>query len=89
MRGLPPGTITITETGRAASNTLGSQAIVANGLAFGRDGTVYAINLAVLTVGLARALGGWCEGRLGRVVMASEQAYFDRTAADIFGFCAL
>ena len=35
MRGLPPGTITITETGRQASNTLGSQHIVANGLAFG------------------------------------------------------
>src|SRR3954454_10533436 len=34
-RGLPPGTITITETSRQASNTLGSQAIVANGLAFG------------------------------------------------------
>jgi sugar lactone lactonase YvrE len=40
-RGLPPGTITITPTGRQASNTLGSQHLVANGLAFGRDGTLY------------------------------------------------
>lgn len=46
VRGLPPGTITITETGRAASNTLGSQAIVANGLAFGRDGTLYVADTA-------------------------------------------
>ena len=34
VRGLPPGTITITETGRQASNTLGSQHLVANGIAF-------------------------------------------------------
>jgi sugar lactone lactonase YvrE len=45
-RGLPPGTITITETGRQASNTLGSQHIVANGLAFGRDGTLYIADTA-------------------------------------------
>jgi sugar lactone lactonase YvrE len=45
-RGLPPGTITITETGRQASNTLGSQHIVANGLAFGRDGTLYVADTA-------------------------------------------
>ncbi len=46
VRGLPPGTITITETSRAASNTLGSQAIVANGLAFGRDGTLFIADTA-------------------------------------------
>jgi sugar lactone lactonase YvrE len=46
VRGLPPGTITITETSRAASNTLGSQAIVANGLAFGRDGTLFVADTA-------------------------------------------
>ena len=41
VRGLPPGTITITDE-RAARppNTLGSQHLVANGLAFGRDGTL-------------------------------------------------
>jgi sugar lactone lactonase YvrE len=37
-RGLPPGTITITPTGRQAANTLGSQHLVANGLAFDRGG---------------------------------------------------
>jgi sugar lactone lactonase YvrE len=46
VRGLPPGTITITETGRQASNALGSQAIVANGLAFGRDGTLFVADTA-------------------------------------------
>jgi sugar lactone lactonase YvrE len=37
-RTLPPGTITITPTSRNASNTLGSQPLVANGLAFTREG---------------------------------------------------
>ena len=46
VRGLPPGTITITETGRQASNTLGSQHLVANGLAFGKDGTLYVADTA-------------------------------------------
>jgi sugar lactone lactonase YvrE len=46
VRGLPPGTITITDTGRQASNTLGSQHLVANGLAFGRDGTLYVADTA-------------------------------------------
>ena len=45
-RGLPPGTITITDTSRQASNTLGSQSIVANGLAFGSDGTLYIADTA-------------------------------------------
>jgi sugar lactone lactonase YvrE len=45
-RGLPPGTITITPTSRQASNTLGSQSIVANGLAFGSDGTLYVADTA-------------------------------------------
>jgi sugar lactone lactonase YvrE len=46
VRGLPPGTITITETSRQASNTLGSQHLVANGVAFGRDGTLYVADTA-------------------------------------------
>lgn len=46
VRGLPPGTITITEAGRQASNTLGSQHLVANGLAFGRDGVLYVADTA-------------------------------------------
>jgi sugar lactone lactonase YvrE len=45
VRGLPPGTITITETGRQASNTLGSQHLVANGIAFDRD-TAYVADTA-------------------------------------------
>jgi sugar lactone lactonase YvrE len=40
-RSLPPGTVTITPTGRAAANTAGSQHLVANGLAFDRDGTLF------------------------------------------------
>jgi hypothetical protein len=38
VRSLPPGTITVTATSRNAANTLGSQPLVANGLAFGRPG---------------------------------------------------
>jgi sugar lactone lactonase YvrE len=46
VRGLPPGTITIIEGGRQASNTLGSQHLVANGLAFGEDGTLFVADTA-------------------------------------------
>ena len=45
-RGLPPGTITITPTGRQASNTLGSQHLVANGLAFDSHGTLFVADTA-------------------------------------------
>ena len=45
-RGLPPGTITITPTGRQAANTLGSQHLVANGLAFDRDGDLLVADTA-------------------------------------------
>ena len=45
-RGLPPGTITITPTGRQAANTLGSQHLVANGLAFDRDGDLFVADTA-------------------------------------------
>jgi sugar lactone lactonase YvrE len=40
-RSLPPGTVTITPTGRSAANTAGSQHLVANGLAFGRNGALF------------------------------------------------
>jgi sugar lactone lactonase YvrE len=46
VRGLPPGTITITDAGRQASNTLGSQHLVANGLAFDRDGSLVVADTA-------------------------------------------
>jgi hypothetical protein len=39
-RGLPPGSVTITPNGRTAADTAGSQHIVANGLAFDRDGSL-------------------------------------------------
>jgi sugar lactone lactonase YvrE len=38
VRALPPGTETITDSARAAANTAGSVAIVANGIAFDADG---------------------------------------------------
>ena len=38
VRILPQGTITVTPTSRSAANTLGSQPLVANGLAFNKDG---------------------------------------------------
>ena len=40
-RSAPPATVTITPNGRSASNTEGSQHIVANGLAFDRDGSLF------------------------------------------------
>jgi sugar lactone lactonase YvrE len=41
VRTLPPGTITVTPTSRNASNTLGSQPLVANGFAFDLRGNLY------------------------------------------------
>jgi len=40
-RSAPPATVTITENGRQAANTLGSQHLVANGIAFDRDGSLF------------------------------------------------
>lgn len=40
-RSAPPATVTVTPTGRQAANTLGSQHLVANGLAFDEDGTLF------------------------------------------------
>jgi sugar lactone lactonase YvrE len=45
-RSLPPGTVTVTPTGRSAANTLGSQHIVANGLAFSAGGTLFVADTA-------------------------------------------
>lgn len=41
VRTLPPGTVTITATGRSGANTAGSQPLVANGLAFDEHGTLF------------------------------------------------
>jgi sugar lactone lactonase YvrE len=45
-RSLPPGAVTITPTSRSAANTAGSQAIVANGLAFDPQGSLYVADTA-------------------------------------------
>ncbi len=45
-RSLPPGSVTITPNGRAAADTAGSQHLVANGLAFTPDGTLYVADTA-------------------------------------------
>jgi hypothetical protein len=46
VRALPPGTITVTPTSRSAANTLGSQPLVANGIAFNHEGEMYVIDTA-------------------------------------------
>ena len=46
IRALPPGTITVTPTSRNAANTLGSQPLVANGLAFNKKGDLFNIDTA-------------------------------------------
>jgi sugar lactone lactonase YvrE len=46
VRGLPPGTITVTPTTRNAANALGSQPLVANGIAFNHQGDMYVIDTA-------------------------------------------
>ena len=46
VRALPPGTITVTPTSRSAANTLGSQPLVANGIAFNHQGDMYVIDTA-------------------------------------------
>jgi sugar lactone lactonase YvrE len=46
VRALPPGTITVTATSRNAANTLGSQPLVANGIAFTHEGDMFVIDTA-------------------------------------------
>ena len=46
IRALPPGTITVTPTSRNAANQLGSQPLVANGLAFNKKGDLFNIDTA-------------------------------------------
>jgi sugar lactone lactonase YvrE len=45
-RSAPPATVIITPTSRSAANTLGSQHLVANGLAFTEDGTLFVADTA-------------------------------------------
>jgi sugar lactone lactonase YvrE len=46
VRTLPPGTITVTTTSRNAANTMGSQPLVANGIAFNHAGDMFVIDTA-------------------------------------------
>jgi sugar lactone lactonase YvrE len=46
VRSLPPGRLTITETSRASADTAGSQPVVANGLAFSEDGSLFVADTA-------------------------------------------
>ena len=46
VRDLPPGTITVTDTTRNAANQLGSQPLVANGLAFNAQGNLLVADTA-------------------------------------------
>src|SRR6185312_8146413 len=46
VRSLPPGTITVTPTSRNAANTLGSQPLVANGVAFDHAHNLYIADTA-------------------------------------------
>jgi len=46
VRTLPPGAITVTATTRNAQNTAGSQPLVANGVAFNREGDLYIADTA-------------------------------------------
>ncbi len=46
VRGLPPGAITVTPISRNVANTLGSQPLVANGLAFDTYGNLFNIDTA-------------------------------------------
>ena len=68
VRGLPPGTLTITDTGRTAADTAGSQHIVANGLAFGRNGALYVADTA--------------RGAIWRVYLDREGGVRSRTGCD-------
>jgi sugar lactone lactonase YvrE len=46
VRDLPPGTITVAEFSRNAANTLGSQPLMANGLAFDKHGNLFVADTA-------------------------------------------
>jgi len=45
-RSAPPAAVTVTPNGRSAANTEGSQHLVANGLAFDQDGTLFVADTA-------------------------------------------
>jgi sugar lactone lactonase YvrE len=67
-RALPPGSLTITPTTRTAADTAGSVPIVANGLAFAPDGTLFIADTA--------------RGAIWRVVFDAEGAVASATGCD-------
>jgi sugar lactone lactonase YvrE len=68
VRTLPPGTVTVTATSRNASNTLGSQPLVANGFAFDMRGNLYIADSA--------------RGALWRVRVSSDSTPLITTGCD-------
>ena len=68
IRTLGPGTVTVTATSRNASNTLGSQPLVANGLAFDLRGNLYIADSA--------------RGALWRVRVSSDSTPLISTGCD-------
>lgn len=68
VRTLAPGTITVTPTSRNASNALGSQPLVANGLAFDLRGNLYIADTA--------------RGALWRVRMGNNSTPMTNTGCD-------
>jgi sugar lactone lactonase YvrE len=68
VRTLPTGTITVTPTSRNASNTEGSQPLVANGVAFDRNGRLYIADTA--------------RGAIWRVRFNSDGSLASRTGCD-------
>ena len=68
IRTLPPGTITVTATSRNAANTLGSQPLVANGLAFDLRGNLFIADSA--------------RGALWRVHVSSDSTPIVSTGCD-------
>ena len=67
-RTLGPGTITVTPTSRNASNTEGSQPLVANGLAFDHNGTLWIADTA--------------RGAIWRVTFRNDGTLRSRTGCD-------
>jgi sugar lactone lactonase YvrE len=67
-RTLPPGTITVTPTSRNAANTAGSQPLVANGVAFNREGDLLVADTA--------------RGAIWRVQFESDGSLRSKTGCD-------
>ena len=65
VRSLPPGTITVTPTSRNATNTLGSQPLVANGVQITRRGNILIVDTARGAVWGVYLKDGGVDSRMG------------------------